>query len=267
MADIKSMLDDIIGRTNASYTDPASNVIDGNLGAVHSVGNPVTFDKGAFREKLSMYVLKDIICAMMQDDTSDIDNVIDNAIIRHINQDCGCTCYDYLSNARNRLKSDLIGDIIQEINEAADNAATKVSQTKDPETAAIDVAEILNNVENYEDFKKLLAAQVGKQVVDDMAKTISKSNEAPTFTPAVVDQKINDNTKDVSPVVGVNDTAVEESYIMQICSNIIHESYVDGEPTIGYEEGLERAFVEYCIEQLDMVTKTTPKIGLMARFK
>lgn len=256
MADIKNLLDGIIERTNTAYPTSANNVTSGNLGALHKVNTPTTFDKGAFKEKLAMYVLKDIIQAMMMDDTSDLDNTIDTSILRHMHDDCGCGCYNYLSNARHKLKSDLLGDIIQEIDNAADEVTVKVSMTKDPSVAdQVDVKEILKNVENYEDFTKLLKEKTSNQVVNQMKNVLLQSNDAPTFDAKTLDQKIGNNEK-----------AVEESSIMKIYSTIIYESYVDGKPTISSDMGMEMAFVEYCIDQLDHVFMATPKKSLMARY-
>ena len=257
MADIKNLLDGIIERTNTAYPASANNVTSGNLGALHKVNTPTTFDKGAFKEKLAMYVLKDIIQAMMMDDTSDLDNTIDTSILRHMHDDCGCGCYNYLSNARHKLKSDLLGDIIQEIDNAADEVTVKVSMTKDPSVAdQVDVKEILKNVENYEDFTKLLKEKTSNQVVNQMKNVLLQSNDAPTFDTKTLDQKIGNNEK-----------AVEESSIMKIYSTIIYESYVDGKPTISEDMGMEMAFVEYCIDQLDHVFMATPKRSVMARYK
>lgn len=257
MADIKNMLDSIIDNTNKSYPTSANSVTSGNLGAIHKVNTPTTFDKGAFKEKLAMYVLKDVIQAMMMDDTSDLDNTIDTSILRHMKDDCGCGCYDYLSTARHRLKSDLLGDIIQEIDDKTEEVAVKVSITKDPSVAdQVDIKEILKNVDNYEDFTKLLKEKTSNQVVDQMKKILVKSNENPTF-----------DSKEVDVKIGGGNTAVEESSIMKIYSTIIYESYVDGHPTISEDMGMEMAFVEYCIDQLDHVFMFTPKRSLMARYR
>ena len=263
MADnIKNMLDDIINRTNKSYPASASNVTDGNLGAIHKINAPTTFDKGAFKEKLSMYVLKDLIQAMMVDDTSDLDNTIDTAILRHMKDDCGCGCYNYLKGAKDRLKSDLLGDIIQEIDEAADTASEKVSVTKDPETANdVDVNDILENVDDYNEFKKLLTEKTTNQVVEQMKNEIVNSNQGAVWNDKEADEKIGTGTPKVNtPTPGT------ESSIMKIYSTIIYESYVDGKPTIDEETGMEMAFIEYCLDQLDHCFKVTPKHPIMARY-
>ena len=258
MADIKDLLDGIIERTNTAYPASANNVTSGNLGALHKVNTPTTFDKGAFKEKLAMYVLKDVIQAMMMDDTSDLDNTIDTAILRHMKDDCGCSCYNYLSNARHKLKSDLLGDIIQEIDDKTEEVAAKVSITKDPSVAdQVDVKEILKNVDNYDDFTKLMKEKTSSQVVEQMKNVILKSNDAPAFDGDKIDQKIGNP----------DNKAVEESSIMNIYSTIIYESYVDGKPTISSDMGMEMAFVEYCIDQLDHAFLATPKRALMARYR
>ena len=236
--DVKNMLDDIINRTNKSYPASAANVTDGNLGAIHKINTPTAFDKGAFKEKLSMYVLKDIIQAMMVDDTSDLDNTIDTAIMRHMKDDCGCSCYDY-------------------------KTAAKVAVTKDPSIANdVDVKNILENVENYEDFTKLMAEKTTNQVVEQMKNVLKDSNAAPTFDGDELDNKLGEGTKKMS----TNDS-VNESSIMKIYSTIIYESYVDGQPTISSDMGMEMAFIEYCIDQLDHAFMATPKRPLMARYR
>jgi hypothetical protein len=263
MADIKNMLDDIIDRTNKSYPASAENVKDGNLGALHKINAPTTFDKGAFKEKLAMYVLKDVIQAMMVDDTSDLDNTIDTSILRHMNDDCGCGCYNYLKNAKERLKSDLIGDIIQEIDAKTDEVAKKVSDTKDPSVANdVDVKDLLKNVDDYEEFTKLLTEKTTNQVVDQMKKVIVGSNRGPVWNDKDVEEGIGNGAK--KPTAENN--AVKESSIMKIYSTIIYESYVDGKPTIDEETGMEMAFIEYCLDQLDHAFKATPRRPIMARY-
>ena len=85
--DIKSLLDSIIDDTNNSFQKKNDIAVKNNsVGAVHHHNNfhPVTFDAGKFREKLSLYVLKDLICAMMHDETENLDDMIDRSIERHM---------------------------------------------------------------------------------------------------------------------------------------------------------------------------------------
>ena len=79
MSDVRDMLDSIINNTRDSYPEKTP-VDDLHMGR----NSCVQFDKGEFREKLSLYVLKDLISAMMHDETSDMDNVIDNSLKRFI---------------------------------------------------------------------------------------------------------------------------------------------------------------------------------------
>ena len=80
MPDIKSMLDAIIDGANNKFPNTVNSTIHQNPGT----DMPQTFDAGKFREKLSLYVLKDIICAMMHDETEDLDGMIDQSIMKHI---------------------------------------------------------------------------------------------------------------------------------------------------------------------------------------
>ena len=82
-ADIKGMLDAIIDGANNKFPNTINSTIHQNPG----VNTPTTFDAGKFREKLSLYVLKDIICAMMHDETKDLDGMIDQSIMKHIHDD------------------------------------------------------------------------------------------------------------------------------------------------------------------------------------
>ena len=88
MADgVKSLIDDIIHNTDNSYPAGKGPVYDKDtVGAEITHNNfPVqTFDKGKFKEKLSLYVLKDLVSAMMADDVADVDHMVDDSIMRHI---------------------------------------------------------------------------------------------------------------------------------------------------------------------------------------
>lgn len=251
MPDIKNLLDSIIDNTDNSYTI-------GGMSSGQPVPNtlhPKTFDTNEFREKLSLYVLKDLVCAMMHDETKDLDNMIDESIQRHIHDDYKGTCYGYLTCARDRLKSPLFTDIIQEIDDAVTNVSITISSTKDPSVADnIDVKDLLKNVNNYDDFRNLLKDKVSEKVVNDVAKELTKGNEAPVFDD--IDNKI-------KPVDNSNN--VSESVIMRMCENIVTESYIKHEP-ITTEEGINRASIQYCISELDYLTKTNPSVSIYDKF-
>jgi len=105
--DIKSLIDDIIDDTHNSYPGKGEYNSDTN----HETP-PITFDKGEFREKLSMGVLKDVVSAMMQDETEGLDDMIDDSIAKHMNDNYSGSPYKYLSNARDHLNSPKISEII-----------------------------------------------------------------------------------------------------------------------------------------------------------
>ena len=77
MSNIRSLLNDIISDTDNSYKSIEEKVNTDNV-------ETVTFNKNAFREKISMFVLKDIVSAMMHDETDNLDCMIDESIEKHI---------------------------------------------------------------------------------------------------------------------------------------------------------------------------------------
>ena len=123
--DVRSLLDSIIHNTNQSFSQNDSKTVDDaeSVGVTvkHNNFHPQTFDSGKFREKLSLYVLHDLVGAMMHDETTDLDCMIDQSIMKHIKDDYNGTCYGYLCNARDRLKSPLLGDIIQEVEDKTED--------------------------------------------------------------------------------------------------------------------------------------------------
>lgn len=258
--DIKSLLDSIIDDTNNSFQKKNDIVVKNNsVGAVHHHNNfhPVTFDAGKFREKLSLYVLKDLICAMMHDETTDLDGMIDESIQRHIHNDYNGTCYGYLCNARDRLKSPLIGDIIQEIDDKTEEVEDELNDTKDEDlmNGEIDTAELLKDVPDYDTFRDKLKEQVSKKVVDDVSGVITQRNDAPVFDD--LDEELTKTDKD---------DVTNESVILRICGSIVTESAIAKKP-ISTEEGLNQAIVEYCIAEMDYLFKADPKISIYAKYK
>ena len=258
--DIKSLLDSIIDDTNNSFQKKNDIVVKNNsVGAVHHHNNfhPVTFDAGKFREKLSLYVLKDLICAMMHDETTDLDGMIDESIQRHIHDDYNGTCYGYLCNARDRLKSPLIGDIIQEIDDKTEEVEDELNDTKDEDlmNGEIDTAELLKDVPDYDTFRDKLKEQVSQKVIDDVSGVITQRNDAPVFDD--LDEELTKTDKD---------DVTNESVILRICGSIVTESAIAKKP-ISTEEGLNQAIVEYCIAEMDYLFKADPKISIYAKYK
>lgn len=266
MPDIKSLLDDIINDTNNSYTGKAPIEKSNSVGVTQTHNNyhPVTFDRGKFREKLSLYVLSDIVHAMMHDETKDLDGMIDESIMRHINSNYNGTCYGYLCGARDRLKSPLVGDIIQEIDDKVDEVEDELNSTKDDAllNGKIDTRELLKQVSNgdgsYNTFRERVGEKVTEKVIEDVSNVIADKAEYPVFDK--VDNFMKTDKSDD------NDEQVGESVILKICSAIVTECAVEKNP-ITTEEGLNRAIIEYCIAEMDFLFKADPKESIYAKYK
>lgn len=256
--DIKNLLDDITKDVDASHANQTSDV--------ENVA--VTTDIGSFREKLSLYVLKDIICAMLDENIDDVDEMVDNAIMKHIRDNYDGSCYGYLCHARDRLASpemNIFGNIIQEINEKCNAVSEMSCRTKNPiqEASTSDVKELLNGVENYEEFADKLKKEVSQQVVDDVVKVISKSSEAPVFEDInkkikVVDKP--DPSVEPGSVDEENDITTESAILNRV-GRIVSEGAIAGE-AISIQEAYDRAYVDYAIHNLDLLTKACPKIKI-----
>lgn len=244
--DIKNLLDSIIDNTDNSYKQGIS--IPDNSGSINARGTsnlPRTFDSGKFREKLSLYVLHDLVSAMMHDETKDLDDMIDESIIRHINDDYHGTCYGYLCQSRDRLKSPLIGDIIQEVEEKTTEVKNELETTKDDGIKSdVDINEVLNNVTDYDEFRNKLKKVVSDKVVKDVTDVITKRNDAVVFDDLDEElelKKSNDTDN------GIN---TNESVILRVCGVIVTEAAINKKP-ISTEEGINKAIVEYCIDEMD----------------
>lgn len=245
--DIKNLLDDIINNTDNSL--PSEKTDDNSTCEM--------FDKESFREKLSMFVLKDIICAMMHRETKDLDEMIDNSIMRHIKDDYKGTCYGYLCKSRDALNSPLVGDIIQEIDDKTEEAAEESSRTKNKVNAdEVDIRELLKNVENYDEFDKMITDTTSERVIKEVSDLYTKSNQPPTFDG--LDKKI-------KVVSGNQSDVTTESAILKMCGTIVSEAAISGNP-ISVEQGLEQAIIEFCINDMDYLFKQKPAVSIYQRF-
>jgi hypothetical protein len=278
MPDIKELLDDIIKTTDKSYEDKHK--------ASEDASDHVKFDKVNFREKLSLYVLRDLISAMMHDDVKDLDCMIDDTIMRHIRTNYGGSCYGYLKSSCDKLQSPLIGSIIMEINNKCDEVEQEVCLTKNTrciEEACLKTKELLKNCDNYEEFRQRLMTKVSKDIVDDVTNVVVNGNEAPVFDDLDAsinkkskedkakeakeeEQKEEENgtptTQDQQPDQASetpNDQIKSESVILKMCEAIVTESYVKQHKKMTSEEGLNRAIIEYCIVQMDGLFKQNAK--------
>ena len=265
-ADVKGLLDSIINNTDSSYPDGNGPVYDKNtVGAYNTKNNfhPQTFDSGKFKEKLSLYVLHDLINAMMHDETTDLNEMIDESIMRHIKTNYGGSCYGYLCNARDRLKSPLLTDVVQEVDDKTDETKKQVEITKDADDLTnINVNEMLKNVTNYEEFRDKLTKAVTDKVVDDVANVITKRNDAPVFDN--IDEELEKDAPDKETETG---DVTKESVILNLCGDIVVE-YAARKQPISTEDGLNMAIVEYCIDKMDYLFKARPtKADMFGRIK
>lgn len=275
--DVKNLLDSIIDNTNSSYPAGGKGPVydKETVGAYNTHNNfhPQTFDKGKFREKLSLYVLHDLVGAMMHDETTDLDNMIDESIMRHIKNNYNGSCYSYLTNARDRLKSPLLADVIQEVDAKADEVEEELEETKDEDVLSgdIDIPTLLKDVTDYEDFREKLKDQVSKKVVDDVAGVITQRNDAPIFPD--LDEKLNkqdadevadEETADEEGMMGEDHTT--ESVILKLTGAIVTEAAIN-KVSMSTEEGMNRAVVEYCLNEMDYLFKADPKVNMYARYR
>jgi hypothetical protein len=275
--DVKNLLDSIIDDTNNSYPAGGKGPVydKETVGAYNTHNNfhPQTFDKGKFREKLSLYVLHDLVGAMMHDETTDLDNMIDESIMRHIKNNYNGSCYSYLTNARDRLKSPLLADVIQEVDAKTDEVEEELEETKDEDTLnfEINIKDLLKDVVDYDDFREKLKDQVSKKVVDDVAGVITQRNDAPIFPD--LDEKL--NKQDADEVADEEKAAEEgmmdedhttESVILKLTGAIVTEAAIN-KVSMSTEEGMNRAVVEYCINEMDYLFKADPKVNMYARYR
>jgi hypothetical protein len=275
--DVKNLLDSIIDDTNNSYPAGGKGPVydKETVGAYNTHNNfhPQTFDKGKFREKLSLYVLHDLVGAMMHDETTDLDNMIDESIMRHIKNNYNGSCYSYLTNARDRLKSPLLADVIQEVDAKTDEVEEELEETKDEDTLnfEINIKDLLKDVVDYDDFREKLKDQVSKKVVDDVAGVITQRNDAPIFPD--LDEKL--NKQDADEVADEEKAAEEgmmdedhttESVILKLTGAIVTEAAIN-KVSMSTEEGMNRAVVEYCLNEMDYLFKADPKVNMYARYR
>lgn len=255
---VKAMLDSIINNTDNSYpADKGPAMKKDTVGATITSNNfhPQTFDSGKFKEKLSLYVLRDLVDAMMADDTAGLDEMVDKSIMKHINDNYNGSCYGYLCAARDRLKSPILSGVIQEVDDITEETEDKLAETKDDDTLAgeINIQLLLKDVTDYDTFREKLKEAVSKKVVDDVYGVVTKSNDAPVFDD--LDEELEKKDKDD---VKKEEDVTEESVIMRLTGAIVTESAIAGSP-ISTDEGMEQAIVEYCLHELDMCFKATPK--------
>lgn len=269
---VKDMLDSIINNTDNSYqkNDKGTAFKANTVGATVTSNNfhPQTFDSGKFKEKLSLYVLHDLVDAMMADDTEGLDEMVDKSIMKHINDNYDGSCYGYLCAARDRLKSPILAGVVQEVDDITEETSEELEENKDDDTLAgqINIQLLLKDVTDYDTFRDKLKNAVSKKVVDDVYGVVTKRNDAPVFDD--LDEELEKQDKDeVQEKAEANEEDVtEESVIMRLTGAIVTEHAIAKDP-ISTDEGMDQAIVEYCLHELDMCFKAKPKTSFWQSHK
>ena len=208
---------------------------------------------------------------MMHDETKDLDGMIDASIMNHINTNYSGSCYNYLTKSNAALNSPMLGSIIQEINDKVEEAANVVCCTKNTDyvkEADLRTKEMLDSCdegETYKEFCNRLRDKVAKDIVEDVSRAIADKN-VPVFDDLdskikQSDEKKDDPNKNAAEV----ETTANESMIMTMCGNIVQESVLNNTP-MTTEEGLNKAIIEYCIVQMDILFKQTKNIDGFSRY-
>lgn len=261
---VKDMLDSIINNTDNSYqkNDKGPAFKANTVGATVTSNNfhPQTFDSGKFKEKLSLYVLHDLVDAMMADDTEGLDEMVDKSIMKHINDNYDGSCYGYLCAARDRLKSPILAGVVQEVDDITEETSEELEENKDDDTLAgnINIQVLLKDVTDYDTFRDKLKNAVSKKVVDDVYGVVTKRNDAPVFDD--LDEELEKQDKDEvqEKATAEEEDITEESVIMRLTGAIVTEHAIAKDP-ISTDEGMDQAIVEYCLHELDMCFKAKPK--------
>lgn len=269
---VKDMLDSIINNTDNSYqkNDKGPAFKANTVGATVTSNNfhPQTFDSGKFKEKLSLYVLHDLVDAMMADDTEGLDEMVDKSIMKHINDNYDGSCYGYLCAARDRLKSPILAGVVQEVDDITEETSEELEENKDDDTLAgnINIQVLLKDVTDYDTFRDKLKDAVSKKVVDDVYGVVTKRNDAPVFDD--LDEELEKQDKDEvqEKATAEEEDVTEESVIMRLTGAIVTEHAIAKDP-ISTDEGMDQAIVEYCLHELDMCFKAKPKTSFWQSHK
>jgi hypothetical protein len=149
------------------------------------------------------------------------------------------------------------------MDDETEKKSDELDETKDDDSLAgeINIAVLLKDVTNYDEFREKLKKQVSEKVVDDVAGVITKSNDAPVFDD--LDEELNKKDADE---VNDKDDVTKESVIMKLCGAIVTEYAIEKNP-ISTEEGMNRAIVEYCLNEMDYLFKAIPKQSMYDKYK
>ena len=132
----------------------------------------------------------------------------------------------------------------------------RLDEAKDGEKIdidSIDIDEILKNVKDIEDLKKVLREIVSQKVVKDVTKNILASDDAPTF--GNLDEKL----------AKIGDNVIQNSVVMTVASKIFKEAYRE-DKNADPDVATQKALVEYCVYQLSRVFKQTPRVDIFKEY-
>lgn len=264
MAEIQSLLNDIIaGGSNIAAVTNAEPAADAKL----------LFDSDAFKEKLAFGIIKDMTKAMMHDEPLSDDSMIDKSIMNHIKNDYKGTCFGYLNDAKRRLKSPLLADVIHTIEEYAIMEEANIKEKGYVSDNHKINTDILKDNPDYQTFRAKLTEETSNMVVNDVANEVLKTRDTPVFdiddkikpVPADEMEKAEDNNNGEADNSNISDdvnmgttedfgSATSESAIFNMAGTIVTESYAEGIP-MTTEQGLEKAICEYCVQQLCFLFK------------
>lgn len=236
---IKNELDAIIGASGPSNASTPQPTTFHSSHTTTQRGAP-KFDQGEWRDRYSMIVLKDIISAMMNDENHEnMGTIMDASIGRQLTSDSYTGAYDYIQQGTDARDSHTFHQIVQEIDEKV-KEDEEVSKTTGviPDREDINIDEILKKVDNYDELREKIKKEVSEKVINDVTNVIASSNDAPVFDK--LDEKLV-NKKD----------ATQESMILHMTAKIVQES--DRYNPMSHEEGLLRACVEYCVNEMNIL--------------
>jgi len=214
------------------------------------------FDKRECKNKLSMLVLKDLICAMMRNEPIEgLDNMIGQSLGKYLNDPAfkNVDAYDYICQSRDRLSSPLLGELIQELDSVTDELAIKAKDGEKIDLDNIKVDDIINKVKDIDDLKKVIKEIASQKVIRDVTKNILDSDHAPTF--GNLDEKL----------AKVSNEALQDSVIMTISSKIFKEAYRE-DKNADPDVATQKALVEFCVYQLGRLFKQTPRVDIFTEY-
>jgi hypothetical protein len=125
---------------------------------------------------------------------------------------------------------------------------------------AENLKEELKNIDNYDELRERLKEVVSNKVVNDVAKVVTQSNDAPVFDD--LDEKLAEKKEDK---LKTDEETTNESVILRMSGQFVSEAAMAGNP-ISTEEGMNRAIIQYCMNEMDYLFKMDPSMRGMSRY-